>query len=48
MGNPINGETILKSPKNYVNKIENYAFISIVTRVIAIVMLWAISSPLYH
>lgn len=39
ISNPINGETILESLKNYQNKIKNYAFISIATRVLAIVML---------
>lgn len=37
--NPINGETILESLKNYQTKIKNYAVISIVTRVLAIAML---------
>jgi hypothetical protein len=39
IGNPINGETILESLKNYLIKIKNYAVISIATRVFAIVML---------
>lgn len=37
--NPINGETILESLKNYQTKIKNYAIISIATRVLAIAML---------
>jgi hypothetical protein len=39
INNPINGETILESLKNYQTKIKNYAVISIATRVLAIVML---------
>jgi hypothetical protein len=37
--NPINGETILESLKNYSIKIKNYAVISIATRIFAIVIL---------
>lgn len=37
--NPINGETILESLKNYQTKIQRYAMISIVTRVLAIAIL---------
>ena len=39
ISNPINGETILESLKKYLIKIKNYAVISIVTRVFAIVTL---------
>jgi hypothetical protein len=39
IGNPINGETILESLKNYQIKIKNYAVISIATRVLAIAIL---------
>jgi succinate dehydrogenase hydrophobic anchor subunit len=39
INHPINGETILESLKNYQNKIKNYAFVSIVTRVLAIAIL---------
>lgn len=37
--NPINGETILESLKKYQIKIQHYAVISIVTRILAIVIL---------
>ncbi len=37
--NPINGKTILESLKNYQTKIQHYAVISIVTRVLAIAIL---------
>ncbi len=36
---PINGESILESLKNYQTKIQQYAVISIVTRILAIVIL---------
>lgn len=39
ISNPINGETILESLKNYQIKIKNYAVISIATRVAAIAIL---------
>ncbi|MEO8254185.1 MAG: hypothetical protein ABI554_07315 [Flavobacterium sp.] len=39
INNPINGEAILESLKNYQNKIKNYAIVSIVTRVFAIAIL---------
>lgn len=39
ISNPINGESILESLKNYQIKIKNYAVISIATRVLAIALL---------
>ena len=39
IGNPINGETILESLKNYLTRIKSYAIISIATRVFAIIIL---------
>jgi multisubunit Na+/H+ antiporter MnhG subunit len=39
INNPINGETVLESLKNYQNKIKNYAFFSIISRVFAIAIL---------
>jgi hypothetical protein len=39
INNPINGETILESLKNYQNKIKNYTVVSIVSRVFAIAIL---------
>lgn len=39
ISNPINGETVLESLKNYLIKIKNYAVVSIATRVLAIIIL---------
>jgi len=39
VNNPINGETIVESLKNYQGKIKTYAMVSIVSRVLAIVIL---------
>jgi hypothetical protein len=39
INNPINGEAILESLKNYQDKIKNYAVVSIVTRVFALAIL---------
>jgi multisubunit Na+/H+ antiporter MnhG subunit len=39
INNPINGEAILESLKNYQDKIKNYAVASIVTRVFALAIL---------